>query len=72
MKKRWFIRTVCIALFSLYSYSVPAQEVPGPKIVLNEREFDFMEVEEGRVVKHTFRVLNEGTETLEIKKVAPG
>jgi len=72
MKKHWFVRIVCIALFSLYSYSSLAQEVLGPKMILNERVFDFMEVEEGKVIEHTFRVLNEGDATLEIKKVSPG
>jgi len=72
MRRLWLVRTVCIALFSLYSYSALAQEVLGPKMVLKEQEFDFKEVEEGKVIEHTFRVLNEGDETLEIKKVSPG
>jgi hypothetical protein len=72
MKKHWFVRIVCIALFSLHSYSAPAQEVLGPKMVLKEQEFDFKEVKEGEIIKHTFQVLNEGDERLEIKKVSPG
>ncbi|MCJ7687369.1 MAG: hypothetical protein MUO68_24080 [Desulfobacteraceae bacterium] len=72
MRRRWLVRTVCIALFSFYSYSSYAQEAQGPKMVLKERVFDFEEVKEGEVVEHTFIVLNQGEETLEIKKVKPG
>jgi hypothetical protein len=40
--------------------------------VLPERSFDFKEVEEGRTVEHSFKVLNKGDEVLEIRKVNPG
>jgi len=72
MRKLWLVRIVCIALFSLYSYSALAQEVLGPKMVLKEQEFDFKEVKEGEIIRHTFQVLNEGDERLDIKKVSPG
>ena len=72
MRRRWSVRTACIALFFLYAYSAYAQEVLGPKMVLKERVFDFKEVKEGEVIEHTFKVLNQGEESLEIKKVAPG
>ena len=72
MRKLWLVRIVCIALFSLYSYSALAQEVLGPKMVLKEQEFDFKEVKEGEIIRHTFQVLNEGDAMLEIKKVSPG
>ena len=72
MKKHWLIGIICIALLSICGYSAPAQETKGPKMVLKEREFDFKDVKEGKIVRHTFKVLNQGDETLEIKKVAPG
>jgi len=72
MRKLWLLRAVCIVIFSLYSYSSLAQEVLGPKMVLKDQEFDFKEVKEGEIIRHTFQVLNEGDERLEIKKVSPG
>jgi len=72
MKRRWFVGIICIALVTLFGYSAPAQEIKGPNMVLKEREFDFKEVKEGKIIRHTFQVLNQGDETLEIKKVAPG
>lgn len=73
MRKRWPVRTVCIiALFFLYAFPAYAQGGQGPKMVLKERVFDFKEVKEGEVIEHTFIVLNQGKETLEIKKVEPG
>ena len=72
MKRRWFVGIICIALVNLFGYSAPAQEIKGPNMVLKEREFDFKDVKEGKIIRHTFQVLNQGDETLEIKKVAPG
>jgi len=72
MRRIWLVSTICIAIFSLYSHSAPAQEDLGPKMVLNERVIDFMEVKEGEVIEHVFHVFNQGNETLEIKKVSPG
>jgi hypothetical protein len=44
----------------------------GPRLVIEAKEFDFKEVEEGKVVTHTFKVLNKGDQPLEIKRVNPG
>jgi hypothetical protein len=41
-------------------------------MVLPERSFDFRDVEEGKVVEHTFKVLNKGNQPLEITNVNPG
>jgi len=41
-------------------------------MVLPERFFDFMEVEEGKIVEHTFKVLNRGSQVLVISHVNPG
>jgi len=72
MKRCWLVGVICIALITLFGYSATAQETKGPKVVLKEREFDFKDVKEGKVIRHTFQVLNQGDETLEIKKVTPG
>jgi hypothetical protein len=49
-----------------------AQEEKGPKMVLKETEFDFGEVKEGRVLQHSFSVVNKGNEELRIISVKPG
>ena len=73
MRRHWLVGIVCIAVFSLYSYSAPAQEARrGPRMVLKERAFDFKEVQEGEIIRHSFHVLNQGDETLRIIKVRPG
>ncbi|MBW1702265.1 MAG: DUF1573 domain-containing protein [Deltaproteobacteria bacterium] len=72
MRRYWLVGIVCIAVFSIFGYSAPAQEIKGPKMVLKEREFDFKDVKEGKAIRHTFHVLNQGDETLRIIKVRPG
>ena len=57
--------------FALFTASI-AQTPSGPSMFLPESSFDFGEVEEGKVVEHTFRVLNKGNQPLEINKVNPG
>ena len=59
----WIVLNFCIAW---------AQQATGPRIVLEERHFDAKQVKEGQIVAHTFKVLNTGDQTLEIKKVNPG
>ena len=49
-----------------------ATEADGPKLVLQETEFDFGEVKEGTKVQHAFPVSNQGNQPLEIQKVNPG
>ena len=71
--KRAFQIIVSIFLFSVFwGHTLPAQENRGPKIVVKEPVFDFKEIKEGDVVQHTFKVLNEGDQILEIKNVRPG
>jgi hypothetical protein len=66
-------------LFSMFwiGFVQGAQETPGeqaavPIIVVEEPIYDFGKVSQGDVVAHDFRVLNQGTAPLEIKKVKPG
>jgi len=72
MIKRVLMAIILSSLVFLCAYSIPAQEVLGPKMVLKEREFDCGEVQEGKVIEHTFKVLNQGDEPLEIVGVKPG
>ena len=72
MKRYWLATLLLFFISAFWGYSVPAQDVRGPKMVLKEQVFDFKEVKEGDVVQHTFKVFNEGDQTLEIKNVRPG
>ncbi|TET85661.1 MAG: DUF1573 domain-containing protein [Desulfobacteraceae bacterium] len=49
-----------------------AQQATGPRMVLEEKYFDAKQVKEGEIIEHTFKVLNVGDRSLEIKKVKPG
>ena len=61
-----------VAIFPWFDRPVFAQEVQGPKALIPEGVFDFQEVVEGEVIRHSFRIYNKGNETLEILKVSPG
>jgi hypothetical protein len=39
---------------------------------LKEKTVDYKEVDEGEVIEHVFKVLNEGDQPLQIEKVKPG
>ena len=71
MRRYLLTGIILIILISLFAYPAIAQEVKGPMMVLKECVFDFKEVNEGEVIEHTFRVLNQGDEILEIKTVKP-
>ena len=71
--KRVFYLSVSLMLG--FFFSLPeglAQQSAGPRIVIEERSFDAMEVKEGALIQHTFTVKNSGNEALEIQKVSPG
>jgi hypothetical protein len=66
---------ICIGLHMLLSflaYPSSAQEMTGPRMVIEEKVFAHEDVEQGATIKHIFTVRNPGNETLEIKKVVPG
>lgn len=44
----------------------------GPRMVIDEKRFNFQEVNEGSVITHSFKVRNTGDEPLQIRKVRPG
>lgn len=68
-----FLAFPLFLLCSYYINSESAQGEPnGPRMLIKEREFDFKKVKEGQVIEHTFQVLNQGDQTLEIENVKPG
>lgn len=72
MQKFWVTTLISIILFVFSLSSAVAQEVKGPKMVIEKSAYDFKKVKEGEVLEHTFRVLNQGDQDLEIKRVKPG
>ena len=72
MKRVFQILLSVFLLSAFWGHTLLAQESRGPKIVVKEPVFDFKEIKEGDVVQHTFKVLNEGDQILEIKNVRPG
>ncbi len=72
MTRLFTLVSLCVLLcFGLLSSS-PGQTPSGPSMVLSEKSFDFKEVAEGKVVEHSFKVLNKGDQPLEIQNVNPG
>ena len=72
MKSVW--QSVPLLFFSLVfcvNYSL-AQDDQSPRIVVKEQVFDFKEVDQGEDLVHIFKVVNTGSQLLEIKKVKPG
>lgn len=59
----------CVALLG---EAALGQNRKGPKIAVEEREFDFKEVKEGTDLEHTFKIFNKGDESLKIISVRPG
>jgi hypothetical protein len=72
MNKRFILIMALFSAALLPSPATSGQTVPGPKMVIVEKEFDFKEVLEGKMVVHTFKVLNEGDQPLQIQAVRPG
>ncbi len=56
-------------LFYCFSWNAIAG---GPRLVLEEKEFDFGRVYEGVVLTHSFKIKNEGDGPLKIIRVNPG
>lgn len=65
---RIFFLLSCFAPF----FSVAAEDASGkPKLVIEEKEFDFGQVTEGTKVAHDFVIKNAGTADLVIQRVVP-
>lgn len=65
---------VCLAmaLMSMLSTTVRAQDAKAPKMVIASPEHDFGKVKEGESVTFTFTVKNTGNSELQIVNVSPG
>ena len=73
MKRPWLVILIFIFLFGFLDGSASANEPTGPTAALEERIFDFHEVNQGDVINHVFRLSNKGDQVLKIKKVtSPG
>jgi len=71
--KMYFHMVLACAFVSLFfGHFAQAQDIQGPKMILEELKFDFGEVKEGEAISHVFLVFNQGDQTLEIRKVKPG
>lgn len=66
------LASLSLLFFLALSAAPLAQTSSGPSLFLPERSFDFREVDEGKIVEHSFMVLNRGSEPLEIRNVNPG
>ena len=69
MKKLCFM---AILLIVIAAYPLISRVATGPRISIEAKEFDFKEVQEGKTMAHTFKVLNKGDQTLEIERINPG
>ena len=67
----YIIRLMVLSLFVCPLVSA-AGEISGPRLVMEESTFEHEAVEQGEIIEHTFKIRNQGDETLEIKKVVPG
>lgn len=72
MKKLWVGISLPMLCLVVNFSSSWAQEAIGPRMVLEEKSFELKEVDEGKIIEHTFKVLNTGDQPLEIKRVKPG
>jgi hypothetical protein len=72
MKKLSIGIFIFILCFIMHLSPAWAQKATGPRMVLKEKTVDYKEVDEGEVIEHVFKVLNEGDQPLQIEKVKPG
>jgi hypothetical protein len=56
-------------LIFLAACSLSFAQLVGPKVAVQQLEYDFGKVEQGKVVKHDFTISNNGGDLLVIKKV---
>lgn len=72
MKKSFaFLLSATLVLGCFGAFAL-AQDNPKPKLVIKEPVFDAGEINEGKILKHTFEVYNHGNAVLEIRNVRPG
>jgi hypothetical protein len=71
MKKSCLVINLAFLLTCFLFSLSHAQKVSGPVIVIPDRSFNFKVADEGTVIEHAFKVLNQGDAPLEIKDVRP-
>jgi hypothetical protein len=71
MVKTWILTFVVIVQFFVHAPLVFPQERVGAKMVLDEKEFNYGNANEGEIIEHAFKVVNKGNATLEIIQVEP-
>ena len=71
MKKSCHVTTLALFALCFFFSSSQAQTISGPAIVIPERFFNFKVADEGAVIEHAFRILNQGDAPLEIRDVRP-
>ena len=64
--------SLCLITILFIFFDVWADETKGPSLIILEPHYDAMEVQEGTVINHSFRLKNDGKTPLEIKRVNPG
>jgi Protein of unknown function (DUF1573) len=67
MRKAFFVLPTLFFIFLADPAGVLAGS--GPKIVIDEKIFDFKEMIEGQRVEHVFKVVNQGDQPLELQKI---
>ena len=72
MKNSVFRIFFVMLIFVIIPFSAHSQDKLGPRLVIEEREFDFGQVKQGSRITHNFTIINRGDEILAIKKVSPG
>ena len=73
MKKLLILSTFFLLLLTLANpLALTAQEMSGPRMVIEKKTFEHEAVEQGVIIEHSFQVRNQGNETLVIKKIVPG
>lgn len=70
MKKRLLSMITVLVILSISFFAI-AQENAIPKMVIQEKIYNAGEIDEGRVIQHSFIVENRGDDTLLLNKVTP-
>ena len=66
------MRKVLFAISIVLLAYCTTQAETGPKMVVEDRIFNFGEIWEGQIVEHAFSVQNLGDQPLEIRRINPG
>ncbi|MFZ0450234.1 MAG: hypothetical protein WAL98_13425 [Desulfatiglandaceae bacterium] len=70
--KKLFRLLWTLIIIGIFCASASAQEKKAPKLIIRNAVFDAGVVNEGKIVKHTFLIYNQGNEPLRILDVKPG